>query len=63
VSHVWQAVGAAIPIIIFASIGYEHSIANMFYCDLGLMLGAPFSFWEFLYKNLLLVTLGNIVGS
>jgi formate/nitrite transporter len=54
--------GAAIPIVIFASVGYEHSIANMFYCDLGLMLGAPVSFWEILWKNLLLVTLGNIVG-
>ncbi|KAJ4458139.1 putative formate transporter [Paratrimastix pyriformis] len=51
------------PIQTFATIGYEHSIANMFFCPLGLMLGANTTFWMWLGNNLVSVTLGNLVGA
>lgn len=41
---------------------YEHSIANMFVIPLAMRLGAPISLHTFLVKNLIPVTLGNIVG-
>jgi formate/nitrite transporter len=50
------------PISAFVALGLEHSIANMFIIPLGMMLGAPVTTNEFLMKNLLPVTLGNIVG-
>jgi formate/nitrite transporter FocA (FNT family) len=50
------------PISAFVALGLEHSIANMFIIPLGIMLGAPITYKEFLLKNLLPVTLGNIVG-
>jgi hypothetical protein len=50
------------PIMIFAATGYEHSIANMAYVPLGLMYGADADYKKWLYQNLLLVILGNIVG-
>jgi formate transporter len=68
------------PITAFVAIGFEHSIANMYFIPVGLLIkaGAPESFWtgigqtpaqypdltfyNFLWNNLLPVTLGNIVG-
>ena len=50
------------PVFAFTAIGFEHSVANMFYVDIGLLEGAPKTFGGFLLHNLLPVTLGNFVG-
>jgi formate/nitrite transporter FocA (FNT family) len=50
------------PVMAFVALGWEHSIANMFFIPLGIMLGAPISLFDFLYSNLLPATLGNIAG-
>jgi hypothetical protein len=52
------------PIMMFAICGFEHAIANMAFVPLGLMLGADkaVDYRVWLYQNLLLVILGNIVG-
>jgi len=57
------------PISAFVAAGFEHSIANMYFIPLGLMLkdripvsGAENLSWVGLWANLLPVTLGNIVG-
>jgi len=50
------------PISAFAALGLEHSVANMFLIPLGMMNGAAVSPATFLLKNLLPVTLGNIIG-
>lgn len=42
--------------------GLEHSVANMFLIPLGILRGADVSMSSFLLRNLLPVTLGNIVG-
>jgi formate/nitrite transporter len=49
------------PIAAFASIGFEHSIANMFFISLGMYYGADVSIAVFLL-HLLAVILGNIIG-
>mmetsp|Transcript_13229 Transcript_13229/g.39538 ORF Transcript_13229/g.39538 Transcript_13229/m.39538 type:complete len:296 (+) Transcript_13229:44-931(+) len=46
----------------FVAMGLEHSVANMFLIPLGILSGADVSWKAFLLKNLLPVTLGNIVG-
>ena len=46
----------------FIAIGLEHSVANMFIIPLGIFNGAAVSWKDFLLKNLLPVTLGNVVG-
>eukprot|EP00919_Chromeraceae_sp_WS-2016_P073517 GHVR01173877.1.p1 GENE.GHVR01173877.1~~GHVR01173877.1.p1 ORF type:complete len:540 (+),score=78.43 GHVR01173877.1:28-1620(+) len=51
-----------VPVFLFATVGFEHCVANMFFVPLGLMYGADTTFWRFLYKNLIPVTLGNFVG-
>merc|ERR1711998_272449 len=50
------------PISAFVAMGLEHSVANMFIIPLGIMSGAAITWKTFLLKNLLPVTLGNIVG-
>jgi hypothetical protein len=50
------------PIMTFAVIGFEHAIANMGFIPLGLMYGAKADYRHWLYQNLLLAILGNIVG-
>lgn len=50
------------PIAMFVFAGFEHSVANMTYIPLGMMLGAPVSFGQMVLGNLVPVTIGNIVG-
>ncbi|MFC3186970.1 formate transporter FocA [Shewanella intestini] len=69
-----------LPVAMFVSSGFEHSVANMFMVPFGISIAefAPASFWSainldpvqfadltitnFLFNNLIPVTLGNIVG-
>jgi formate/nitrite transporter len=61
-----DAAGKMVPVFFcisaFIAMGLEHSVANMFIIPLGIMSGAAVSWKAFLLKNLLPVTLGNIVG-
>jgi len=68
------------PITAFVAAGFEHSVANMYFIPMGLLIKgfAPASFWDaigktaadyssltwgaFFLKNLLPVTIGNIIG-
>jgi formate/nitrite transporter FocA (FNT family) len=70
---VWMAIAAEdiagkilaiwFPIMAFVAIGFEHSIANMYFVPLGIFYGATKANWvNFLTANLLPVTLGNIIG-
>ena len=49
------------PIMLFVLCGFEHSVANMFFIPLGMILGAKVTIGYFLI-NLLFVTIGNIIG-
>jgi formate/nitrite transporter len=69
---VWMATGARdvigkifacwFPIMLFVLSGFEHSVANMYFIPLGMFLGAPVSWGQFLISNLLPVTIGNLIG-
>jgi len=50
------------PISAFVALGLDHSVANMFIIPLGMLRGADITVKAFLLKNLIPVTLGNIVG-
>jgi formate/nitrite transporter len=50
------------PIMAFVGLGFEHSVANMFFIPTGMLYGAEVGVGRFLVRNLLPVTLGNIVG-
>ncbi len=50
-----------IPIMVFIILGFEHSVANMFYLSMG-YLTSEISICDALFNNLLPVTIGNIIG-
>jgi len=50
------------PISAFVALGLDHSVANMFIIPLGILRGAEVSIGQMFIKNLIPVTLGNIVG-
>jgi formate/nitrite transporter len=50
------------PISAFVAIGFEHSIANMYFIPLGMLLSDGDIAMADLFHNLLAVTMGNIVG-
>ena len=57
------------PISAFVAAGFEHSVANMYFIPVGILLkdrilvsGAENLSWSGLWSNLVPVTLGNIVG-
>lgn len=49
------------PVMLFVLCGFEHSIANMFFIPMGMLLGAKVTMVA-LIKNLVFVTIGNILG-
>jgi len=58
-----KAIAIWFPICAFVYIGLEHSVANMFLIPFGMMSGADITVSQFLMKNLVPVTLGNLVGA
>jgi formate/nitrite transporter len=58
-----KIIGMWWPIAAFATIGYEHCIANMYFIMTGLMYSSPYTFGEFLARNLIPATLGNMVAA
>eukprot|EP00613_Pedinella_sp_CCMP2098_P001767 CAMPEP_0171618532 /NCGR_PEP_ID=MMETSP0990-20121206/14806_1 /TAXON_ID=483369 /ORGANISM="non described non described, Strain CCMP2098" /LENGTH=304 /DNA_ID=CAMNT_0012183361 /DNA_START=9 /DNA_END=923 /DNA_ORIENTATION=- len=58
-----KIIGIWFPISSFVAMGFEHSVANMALIPLSMLGGAQgVSITDFLLKNLLPVTLGNLLG-
>jgi len=57
-----KALGLWLPVMLFVTLGYEHSIANMFFIPAAIFTGAPITWFDFVIINLIPATLGNIVG-
>ncbi len=51
-----------IPVMLFVTLGYEHSIANMFFIPAAIYSGADITWSSFIVQNLIPATLGNLVG-
>ena len=62
-STVGKILGAWLPIFIFVSQGFEHSVVNMFAVPVGMMLGAKVTIYDWLVWNEIPVTIGNAVGA
>lgn len=57
-----KCLGIWIPVMVFVTLGYEHSIANMFFIPAAIYSGADITWAQFGIDNLIPATLGNIVG-
>jgi len=56
-----KAIAIVFPITAFVAAGFEHSIANMYFFPLAMLLGAPLGWGDFA-RNIVPVIAGNIVG-
>lgn len=69
---VWLAYGAQdfaskiiamwFPVMIFVMLGFEHSIANMYFLPLAKFLGYDLSWGQMWLHNIIPATIGNIIG-
>ncbi|MBK9575336.1 MAG: formate/nitrite transporter family protein [Rhodoferax sp.] len=57
-----KVVAMWMPIMVFFAMVFEHSVVNMFLFPSGLLLGAKFSFMDYLIWNEIPTVLGNLVG-
>lgn len=57
-----KILGIWFPIMAFVAMGFEHSIANMFFIPVAMLYGADVSVYQFITDNLIPVTIGNIIG-
>lgn len=58
-----KIVGLWLPTMALATLGWSHAVADTFFIPLGMFGGAQVSVLDFLWRALLPVTLGNIIGS
>jgi len=58
-----KILGIYFPIMAFVASGFEHSVANMYFLPAGLMATGEFaSGFLGMFRNLIPVTLGNVIG-
>ena len=57
-----KAIGTWIPVMLFVTLGFEHSIANMYFIPTAIYYGADISWVDFIVNNLIPATIGNIIG-
>jgi formate/nitrite transporter len=58
-----KILGIYFPIMTFVASGYEHSVANMYFLPVALLVKAEFPSGFFsMFSNLIPVTIGNIIG-
>lgn len=55
-------IGIWTPIMLFVTLGYEHSIANMFFIPAAIYSGADITWSAFILQNLIPATIGNFIG-
>ena len=54
--------GCWLPVMAFVALGYEHSVANMFFIPAAMLEGADVTIAQMVIGNLIPVTIGNIIG-
>jgi len=57
-----KCIGIWIPVMLFVTLGYEHSIANMFFIPAAIYSGADILWGSFILQNLIPATIGNLIG-
>lgn len=57
-----KAIAIWFPVMTFVMVGFEHSIANMFFLPLAKFAGFDISWTQMLLHNIIPSTIGNIIG-
>lgn len=51
------------PLATFFSLGFEHTVVNMFVFPIGILAGADVTLYDWWMWNQIPVTIGNILGA
>jgi len=57
-----KAIAIWFPVMTFVMVGFEHSIANMFFLPLAKFAGYDISWGQMILHNIIPATIGNIIG-
>lgn len=57
-----KIIGTTLPVILFVAGNFQHSAANMGYFSMGVLSSDSYSWYEYLFFNILPASLGNIIG-
>ena len=57
-----RVLGCWLAIFSFFTLGFEHSVVNLFVIPLGIALGARITVYDWWYWNEIPVLIGNVVG-
>jgi formate transporter len=57
-----KIIGTALPVILFVAGNFQHSAANMGYFSLGVLVNHKYTWYEYLFLNLIPASIGNIIG-
>lgn len=57
-----KCIGIWIPVMLFVTLGYEHSVANMFFIPAAIYSGADILWSDFILQSLIPATIGNLIG-
>ncbi|WP_369668730.1 formate/nitrite transporter family protein [Thalassobacillus devorans] len=57
-----KLLGTTLPVILFVAGNFQHSAANMGYFSLGVLSESSYTWYEFVFFNLIPASIGNIIG-
>lgn len=57
-----KALGLHLPFFLSTSARFPHTVEYVYLASIGMMLGAPLSIWDYVWKCLLPITIGNTIG-
>ncbi|WP_082235649.1 formate/nitrite transporter family protein [Halobacillus massiliensis] len=57
-----KILGTTLPVILFVAGNFQHSAANMGYFSMGLLTSDKYTWYEYLFFNLIPASIGNLIG-
>ncbi len=57
-----KILGTMLPVILFVSGNFQHSAANMGYFSMGILASDKYTWYEYIFFNLLPASIGNLIG-
>lgn len=57
-----KMIGTLLPVTLFVAGNFQHSAANMGYFSLGVLVNSDYSWYQYLFLNLIPASIGNIIG-
>ncbi|WP_319004499.1 formate/nitrite transporter family protein [Halobacillus litoralis] len=57
-----KILGTVIPVVLFVAGNFQHSAANMGYFSMGFLASDKYTWYEYIFFNLLPASIGNLIG-